>query len=320
MGYYLNHDLLFASAFIPEHEPEEGEIYPTEIVIPNKITYNGVTYSVDFFDLSFDNEGAMEYVTFRGPLPVQKNYHRRNLRKVTVEAGIFSLNMGFSHYTALEEVVFEDPKDMERAGLYFYDCPKLKDIYIPADVDILPRVRQCPNADIIFAPDHPKYMVVDGDIYSKDGKILYDVPKGKKNYKVKKSVKEIGVYAFYGNGDIRHIRVPSSVKKIAAYAFGNMENLKSVKLSKNLKIAEDHLLARSTKLKTITYPKKIRIIQGSFGRKYGCRLKKMYIKAEKLKKIKVNGLPKTCTIYVKNQLVKKQVRDAGFNGKIIVDP
>lgn len=46
---------------------------------------------------------------------------------------------------------------------------------------------------------------------------------------------------------------------------------------------------------------------------------KMYIKAEKLKKIKVNGLPKTCTIYVKNQLVKKQVRDAGFNGKIIVD-
>lgn len=163
-------------------------------------------------------------------------------------------------------------------------------------------------------------MVVDGDIYSKDGKILYDVPKGKKNYKVKKSVKEIGVYAFYGNGNIRHIRVPSSVKKIAAYAFGNMENLKSVKLSKNLKIAEDHLLARSTKLKTITYPKKIRIIQGSFGRKYGCRLKKMYIKAEKLKKIKVNGLPKTCTIYVKNQLVKKQVRDAGFNGKIIVDP
>lgn len=127
-------------------------------------------------------------------------------------------------------------------------------------------------------------MVVDGDIYSKDGKILYDVPKGKKNYKVKKSVKEIGVYAFYGNGNIRHIRVPSSVKKIAAYAFGNMENLKSVKLSKNLKIAEDHLLARSTKLKTIIYPKKNPHYSGKFWTKVWMQAEKNVYKGRETKK------------------------------------
>ena len=226
--------------------------------------------------------------------------------------------MGFSNYMSLEEVIFEDPKDMERCGLYFYNCPNLKDIYIPADIDVLPRLRECPNTTVTFAPDHSKYKVVDGDIYSKNGKVLYDVPNGSGDYKVKKTVKRIERYAFYGNDNIRNINLPSSVKKVNEYAFGDMKKLKSIKLSKNMKVAERYLFRRSKKLKTLTFPKNICKIWGYYGGNSLSGLKKIYIKAPKLKKADLTGIPTKCTVYVKNNTVRNQIRKSGFKGNIVV--
>lgn len=286
----------------------------SEVTVHNEITYEGKTYKVMQFDYGHDVNGEIEGMIIREP-GRYLSYYQKNLKKLTIEEGILLLHTGFSNYMALEEVVFEDPKDAEECGLYFYNCPNLKDIYIPANVDVIPRLRECPNTKVTFAPDHPKYKVVDGDIYSKDGKILYDVPNGSRNYKVKKSVRKIAHYAFYGNDNIKNIKMTSSVKKIDMYAFGDMKNLKSVKLSKNLDVAQQYLFRRCTNLKTVTFPKKVRKIWGGFGLS---GLKKVYIKAKKLKRIEVNGLSKTCKVYVKNNTVRNQVRAAGFKGQIIV--
>ena len=199
----------------------------SEVTVHNRVVYNGKTYKVTNFESDLENP-LDEMIDRRGSSNIW--YHWKHLKKLKIEAGIDVLYAIFSNYIALEEVVFEDPKDMEKIGrLYFYNCPNLKDIYIPANVDVLPMLRRCPNTTVTFASDHPKYKVVDGDIYSKNGKVLYDVPNGSKNYKVKKTVKKIWYSAFYGNDNIKHIKLPSSVKKVYGDAFGDMKNLKSIK-------------------------------------------------------------------------------------------
>ena len=291
----------------------------SEVTVHNQIVYNGKTYKVTNFE--FDPpEDTLEEMILRKTDSNDNRYYPKHLKKLTIEAGIDFLDTNFSNYIALEEVVFEDPKDMENMGLYFYNCPNLKDIYIPANVDVLPRLRRCPNTTVAFAPDHPKYKVVDGDIYSKNGKILYDVPNGSKNYKVKKTVKKIEYSAFYGNDNIKHIKLPSSVKKVDGFAFGDMKNLKSIKFSKEMIAVRPDIFYRTDKLKTLTFPKNIRKISlfcDGIGLK---KLRKIYINAPKLKKIDLADIAdkSKCTIYVKNNTVKNQVKKAGFKGKIVV--
>ena len=317
--YYLEDDGT-AEASIETVRPEDipaGSDF-SEVTVHNQVVYNGKTYTVRGFD-PYRSEVDLEHTIIR-KYPDDKQYYRKHLRKLTIESGIFPLRTSFANYLALEEVVFEDPKDMEYMGLNFYNCPNLKDIYIPANVDVLPRLRRCPNTTVAFAPDHPKYKVVNGDIYSKNGKILYDVPNGSKNYKVRKNVKKIWYSAFYGNDNIKHIKLPSSVKKVAGFVFGDMKNLKSIKFSKKMKAIPSDIFYRTDKLKTLTFPKNIRKISlfcDAIGLK---KLKKIYINAPKLKKIDLADIAdkSKCTIYVKNNTVKNQVKKAGFKGRIVV--
>lgn len=316
--YYLDTDYGTAEATIETTitpESSDGSDI-SEVTVHNQITYDGKTYTVRNFDISHDVNSEVEGMIIREPSTLW--YHQKYLKKLTIESGIFTLNIGFSNYMSLEEVIFEDPKDMERCGLYFYNCPNLKDIYIPTDIDVLPRLRKCPNTTVTFAPDHPKYQVINGDTYSKNGEILYDVSNGSKDYKVKKTVKRIGLYAFYGNDNIKKIKLPSSVKKVEQYAFGDMKKLKSIKLSKNMKTAKPYLFRRSKKLKTLTFPKNIRKISAYYGGNSLSGLKKIYIKTSKLKKIDLTGIPSKCTVYVKNNTVRNQVKNSGYKGKIVV--
>ena len=78
------------------------------------------------------------------------------------------------------------------------------------------------------------------------------------------------------------------------------------------------MFKKSKQLKTITFPSNIRKIDGGFGGKYLCKLKKIYIKAPVMKKVNLIGLPKKCKVYVKNNTVSRQVRKEGFKGKIII--
>lgn len=298
------------------YEPNIDGKPRTEVTIHDEITYEGKTYKVRFFD---EYAGNMKEVVSGHPSHLKHpDYYQKHLRKLTIEAGINHLGLAFANYQNLEEVVLENPADLSRKTIPFYNCPKLKDIYVPADADYVPLLRGCPDTNVTFAPDHPKYKTIDGDIYSKDGKWLYDVPKGSKNYTVNKSVKFIRYAAFYGNTTIRHVKIPSSVKRIYGSAFGDMKNLKSIKIGKNVKEIGESAFRRSTKLKSLTLPKSVRILWGRFGGKSLCKLKTLYVKAPKLKAIHAWGLPNTCKVYVVNSRVRNQIRKAGFKGRIIV--
>lgn len=112
--YYLDTDYGTAEATIETTitpESSDGSDI-SEVTVHNQITYDGKTYTVRNFDISHDVNSEVEGMIIREPSTLW--YHQKYLKRLTIESGIFTLNIGFSNYMSLEEVIFEDPKDMER--------------------------------------------------------------------------------------------------------------------------------------------------------------------------------------------------------------
>ena len=179
-------------------------------------------------------------------------------------------------------------------------------------------MRKCPKVKITASSANPYLKVINNDIYSKNGKVLYSVASTKTKYKVKKSVKEIEDGAFYKNDSIKSIYLPDSVKEIGEETFGDMENLQSIRFSRSISELDYAMFNKCKKLKTVKLPKRIQTIRGNFGGKKNCYLKKIYINAVNLKKSNLKSLPKKCKVYVKSKNVKNQVKKAGFKGKVII--
>lgn len=285
----------------------------SEVRIPNKVSYQGDTYKVTFFSWD-DWEKDWREETSRTYKPAAGSY-QAVLEKITIAKGV-RVSEPACHYQKLKTIIFEDPAGV--SGTEFYDCPQLQSLYIPKKVKYWPTVRKCPKVKITVSSANPYLKVINNDIYSKNGKVLYSVASTKASYKVRKSVKEIEDGAFYKNDSIKSIYLPDSVKEIGEEAFGDMQNLTTVRFSKSVKELDYAMFNKCKKLKTVRLPKTIQTIRGNFGGKKNCYLKKVYINATSLKKSNLKSLPKKCRIYVKNKTVKKQVKSAGFKGKIVV--
>lgn len=285
-----------------------------EVTVHNQITYKGVTYKVTSLNWN-DNTEDWKQMISRTDLSKEKSY-RNILKKITIEKGI-SVDGAVSRYYALEEVVLEDAKAI--GGFSFYNCPKLKSIYLPKDYKGKRFIaRGCPSLTITVDKENPYVKTENNDIYSKNGKVLYSVNSVSANYKVKNTVTKIDAYAFYGNDQIQSVTLPKSVKNVGDYAFSNIYNLKAVTLSKTMKKLGYGVFRKSPKIKKLTLPKNITKLSGAFGGTSNCRFKKLYLNAKSLRKSNLSSIPKTCKVYVKNNRVKKQVRNYGFKGKIIL--
>lgn len=299
--------------------PEQTDGLPAEITVRSQITYNGVTFAVNSFRAGISDEygGTIGELVKRGAY--EPDYYQNHLRKIHIEEGVRNISVSLAHYASLEEIHIANPADCHSITMNLWDCPKMKDIYVPASADLIPQLRECPDTTVTYAPDHPKYTAEDGAIYSKDGRILYDVSSDAKKYTVKKGVKTIATLAFSGNDAIRKVILPASVRKLEGTPFFNMKNLRSVKLSQNIRRIDGSCFRRCGKLTSLKLPKNVRSIVGFFGNKKNCKLKSLYIHAPSLKKAIFRGLPKPCTIYVKNETVKKQIqKQSNFKGQIIV--
>lgn len=304
-----------AEAYLELPENYTGSL-PDEITVRSEITWNDITFPVDAFwyNASPDSIGDLTKRKITSP-----DYYQQHLKKITVEAGVRNINLSLAHYDALEEIVLENPSSSIYATINVWDCPQLKDIYVPSNIDSVPHLRDCPKTSIVYAPDHPRYQTIDGDIYSRNGKTLYDVPSTAKKYYVRDGVERIAFEAFAGNGSIKKIILPDSVRKIKRQAFFNMKNLKKVKLGNTVKQIYGTTFKRTKKLKVLVLPKSVRQITGSFGTKRFSGLTKLYINSPKLNKADFGGVPKTCKIYVKNASVKKMIQKySKFKGQIII--
>ncbi len=287
-----------------------------DIHILSKITYKGETYRVSYFDFSINNyEYTPKQADYKNAsYKIKSGSWQAVLRKVVFDPEIDEIAWDCVNYPNLEEVSLNlGHTDVN----CFYNCPKLKKVSIGKSGNV-PLIQRCPNVKISIDPANPYYKTIGKDVYSKDGKVLYQVSSTKSKYTVRKGVTTIAEAAFMKNDYIKSLIISDTVKKVYGDAFTQMHNLTYVKFSRSMKEAPYNAFVRSKKLKTITYPSNIKKINEGFGGKDLCGFKKMYINTKSLKASNMRGIPKSCRIYVKNKSVKNRVRKNGFRGKIII--
>ena len=86
-----------------------------------------------------------------------------------------------------------------------------------------------------LASDNPYFCVIDGALYSKDGKTLFAVPNSKRNsFKVADGTEEIAERAFFGLNALKEVILPESLFSIGDRAFQDCCQLRSLRLPANV--------------------------------------------------------------------------------------
>lgn len=131
------------------------------------------------------------------------------------------------------------PNGIQSIGPYaFNQCYQLEKITINGDVSFSPSQIANNNSVIEFElVNHPNYVSLNGNIYSKDLKTLYAVAPGKKEVLIENTVETISESAV--TADLSFITIPDSVKTICSRAI-NSPNLKTVVLGSGVLTIEDY--------------------------------------------------------------------------------
>lgn len=115
----------------------------------------------------------------------------------------------------------------------FAHCENLKRITVPETVAQLTdeSIYMCNGLEGVTVDENNRvYRTVDGNLYSKDGKIflrLYAL-NANKSFAVPEGVTQIGEGAFYSRKDLLYVVLPSTLTYIDEYAFGECENLQGI--------------------------------------------------------------------------------------------
>lgn len=141
-------------------------------------------------------------------------------------------NTAFRYCGDLKTIKF--PKSLTTIGSSaFSNCINLSSIVIPKNVTTIGicAFSQCWNLQSITVDENnPNYKDIDGNLYSKDGTILFQFALGKKatTFVVPSHVTEISPHAFAANHDLTSIVIPSSITSIGYHAFDYCNSLTSV--------------------------------------------------------------------------------------------
>lgn len=191
---------------------------------------------------------------------------------------------------------FTIPGSVVSTSLYAFDYNKnLKELNIPSGVETLGGEKPFTGAfsltDICVDGANPKYVSIDGNLYSKDGKklIKYAIGKAESDFVIPDGVTEIEARAFQNSSNLKNITIPDSVISIGADAFEKsveisayegsaayeyaMKNGNSMKVLVSKKIASIEIEQKPKKLKfavgenynSVGMIVKINYTDGSFG-------------------------------------------------------
>lgn len=300
----------------------QGDHLKSELYIPSTVEYNGKTYRVRQFywgDMgtydqrrpSFDR---LAWKTVN--IPDQKRSYYACLKKITIAKGVLVQGMAYQ-FDQLEEVVLEDSNNMLDA--YYNQCPKLKTLHLGSRIsDYNLDIKNCPSLQVTIDSANPYMKVIGKDIYSKDGKTLYDVVNGSRVYRVRKGVKKIAGSGLSHNTSIEKLYLPDSVTDIRTDTINNLPNLRKIRFGKKMDIFHWGWMEGNPKVKEVYVPAQVKEIHYNYVEKKIKSVKKIYLYSKNLKKGNLKGAPKSSTIYVRNASVRKQLKKFGFKGKIVI--
>lgn len=143
-------------------------------------------------------------------------YNITSLNSVKISDGISSIGAHtFSYCSSLKKVEF--PASLtEIEGELFYDCNNLESIFVDFD--------------------NPKFLSVNGVLYTKDHKKIVAYPNAKgKDYKIIEGTEYIENFAFKSCVDLENLRLPQSICVIGDNVFYGCDKLKNVVIPDGLK-------------------------------------------------------------------------------------
>ena len=205
-------------------------------------------------------------------------YQLESVRKLTVTGTVCGWNireilekMG----KTLQELDFSSTIMDNSTYLSCYkDCPALLSISFPESIDSFPagifkRLNNLTNIEI--HPAHPKYVVENSIVFSRDKTKLVRFPAGRKGeYTVPDTVKKVGSDAFSGCKRLTSVTIPKSVTSLGYNAFADCTELTSVDMHKSLKYKQNKVFENCKKLpqfietqNVILKQEKIKKIQGT---------------------------------------------------------
>lgn len=136
-------------------------------------------------------------------------YNVKSLNSIKISDGISSIGAhAFSYCSSIKKVEFPASlTDIE--GELFYECNNLESIFVDFD--------------------NPKFLSVNGVLYTKDHKKIVAYPNAKgKDYKIIEGTEHIENFAFKSCIDLENLRLPKSIRVIGDNVFYGCDKLKKV--------------------------------------------------------------------------------------------
>lgn len=248
---------------------DETEILSGDVVIPETVTYNGITYNVTSIGSSAF-EGCSSLTALSIPNSVTEigysAFHGcSSMASVNIPTGVKSIHgQTFWGCSSLESIII--PFTVTSIDNYaFMGCSSLTSITIPKSVT---EIRQftfagCTNlTSIIVESGNTKYDSrnnCNAIIETKTNTLI----QGCSSTIIPSSVTSIGNYAFYRITNLTSITIPESITEIDNGAFSGCSGLTTISLPKNLTTLKSQTFWECIALKSITLPQNLTSIESS---------------------------------------------------------
>ena len=186
--------------------------------------YNNITTNSEY-----------DYVVHNGKAGLTK--YKRNATSVVVPSAIdgyevVRINIIFAENDVIKSVIL--PNSITSISPYAFDsCDSLESIDIPDSVTSIGgyAFSSCDSlVSITVDKNNQHYKDIDGNLYTKDGKILiqYAIRKNDKTFAIPDGVTSIGDNAFRNCDSLESIEIPESVTSIGDEAFSDCKSLVNI--------------------------------------------------------------------------------------------
>lgn len=215
-----------------------GERKSVDIVIPEKIVYDGVEYTVTSVQLGE-----------HGSYPISSIVLPNTIKKISLK-----------ECSILKSI--EIPESVESVDCYF--CESLENVVIPNSVSEI-NFRYCRRLKSVNIPNS----VTSIEAYS------FGNCESLSKVEIPSSVTSIGDGAFYHCKSLVNVEIPQSVTAIGEKAFEGCSSLKSIGIPNAVTVIEAGTFSGCSNLTSIEIPESVtKIGAGAF---YGCSLEKIKI-------------------------------------------
>ena len=245
--------------------------YEGDIVIPEKLTYAGVEYSVTRIGReAFYNQGKLKSIVMPNTIKsVGENaflycsnlteidipasvitiensaFSSSGLRKITFHDGLETIGKNAFYYTQFTSITL--PQTLKSIGEEaFYNCNQFANLDIPESVNYI-GARAFIGCDKLESVKLPSVLTELSDgIFQYNSRL--------KSIVIPAGVTTIGTSAFYGCNGLSSVTIPASVQTIKKEAFSSCRSLTSVSIPEGVTAIENYTFRDCDLLMTVQLP------------------------------------------------------------------